>query len=69
MSCHREENIDSERNFAGFVEILNNLTRTMGKRVIVTTHPRTRKRFDAEGVVLDSLVELHKRPNDNGALE
>ena len=42
------------------MEILNNLARTTGKRVIVTTHPRTRKRIDAEGVVLDSLVELHK---------
>ena len=60
VSCHREENVDSERNFAGLVEILNNLARTMGKRVIVTTHPRTRRRIEAEGVVLDSLVELHK---------
>ena len=54
VSCHREENVDSERNFAGFVEILNSLARTMGKRVIVTTHPRTRKRLEAESVVLDS---------------
>ena len=60
VSCHREENVDSERNFAGFVGILNNLARTVGKRVIVTTHPRTRNRINAEGVVLDSLVELHK---------
>jgi len=60
VSCHREENVDSERNFAGFVEIVNNLARTVGKRVIVTTHPRTRKRVEAEGVVLDPLVELHK---------
>jgi UDP-N-acetylglucosamine 2-epimerase (non-hydrolysing) len=60
VSCHREENVDSERNFAGFVEIVNNLARTTGKRVIVTTHPRTRKRIEAEGVVLDSLVELQK---------
>jgi UDP-N-acetylglucosamine 2-epimerase (non-hydrolysing) len=60
VSCHREENVDSERNFAGFVEIVNNLARTFGKRVIVTTHPRTRKRVEAEGVVLDPLVELHK---------
>jgi len=60
VSCHREENVDSERNFAGLVEILNNLARTVGKRVIVTTHPRTRRRIEGKGVVLDSLVELHK---------
>ncbi len=60
VSCHREENVDSERNFAGLVEIVNSLARTTGKRVIVTTHPRTRKRIEAEGVVLDSLVELQK---------
>jgi len=60
VSCHREENVDSARNFAGFVEIVNNLARAKGKRVIVTTHPRTRRRIETEGVVLDPLVELHK---------
>jgi UDP-N-acetyl-L-fucosamine synthase len=60
VSCHREENVDSDRNLAGLVEILNSLARTQGKRVIVTTHPRTRRRIEAEGAVLDSLVELHK---------
>jgi UDP-N-acetylglucosamine 2-epimerase (non-hydrolysing) len=60
VSCHREENVDSERNLAGLVEILNNLTRTMRKRVIVTTHPRTRKRIEAAGATLDAAVELHK---------
>jgi UDP-N-acetylglucosamine 2-epimerase (non-hydrolysing) len=60
VSCHREENVDSERNFAGLVEILNNLARNFRTRVVVTTHPRTRKRIEAEGVVLDPLVELHK---------
>ena len=68
VSCHREENVDSERNFAGLVEIVNNLARTTAKRVIVTTHPRTRKRLEAEGVALDSLVELHK-PFDYVKLE
>ena len=60
VSCHREENIDSKRNFAGLVEILNNLATTSGKRVIVTTHPRTRQRIETEGVAFNSLVELHK---------
>jgi len=60
VSCHREENVDSQRNFAGLIEILNNLAATFGKRVIVTTHPRTRKRIESEGVQLDPRVELHK---------
>lgn len=59
VSCHREENVDSERNFRGLVEILNNLAAT-GKRVIVTTHPRTRRRIEEGGVTLDPRVELNK---------
>jgi UDP-N-acetylglucosamine 2-epimerase (non-hydrolysing) len=59
VSCHREENVDSARHFAGLVEILNNLAQ-LGKRVIVTTHPRTRRRIETEGVRLDPLVELCK---------
>jgi len=59
-SCHREENVDSERNFAGLVNVLNSLARAAGRRVIVTTHPRTRKRIEAEQAALDPLVELHK---------
>ena len=60
VSCHREENVDSASNFAGFVGIVNSLATTTGRRVIVTTHPRTRKRIEEEGVSLDSRVELHK---------
>jgi len=59
VSCHREENVDDARNFPRFVEVLRRLGQ-MGKRVIVTTHPRTRKRLEAEGVRLESTVELHK---------
>lgn len=60
VSCHREENVDSEQNFHGLVEVLRGLAETTGKRVIVTTHPRTRRRIESGGVVLDPRIELHK---------
>ena len=60
VSCHREENIDSDRNFAGLVEVLRGLAGRYGKRIVVTTHPRTRRRFDVEDLSLPPLVELHK---------
>ena len=60
VSCHREENVDSDRNFAGLVGVLNGLARTFGRRVVVTTHPRTRKRIESAGAALDPLVELHR---------
>lgn len=60
VSCHREENVDSEDNFRGLIEMLNGLAGTFGKRVIMTTHPRTRKRIEQEKIKLPSLVEMHK---------
>ncbi len=60
VSCHREENVDSEENFRGLVGILNGLAQLYGKRVIMTTHPRTRKRIDQLGTKLPALVEMHK---------
>lgn len=60
VSAHREENIESDRNFLGLVEVLNAVAGRCGLPIIVSTHPRTRKRIDAMGVVLDPLVQLLK---------
>ncbi|GHG05370.1 UDP-N-acetyl glucosamine 2-epimerase [Deinococcus piscis] len=60
VSAHREENIDSDRNLAGLVESLNSIAERYGQRVIVSTHPRTQKRFDATGAKFHPLVELMK---------
>lgn len=60
VSAHREENIDSDRNFAGLVAILNTIAGHYQMPVIVSTHPRTRKRVESSGVSFHPLVQLLK---------
>ena len=60
VSCHREENVDSDRNLMNLVESLNLLAKTYGEPIIMSTHPRTRKRFEAKSVKLDPLVRTLK---------
>lgn len=60
VSAHREENIDSDTNFSKMVSILNGLAENYGKRVIVSTHPRTRKRIETKEIRFNSLIELMK---------
>lgn len=47
VSAHREENVDSVERLTTLLGTLAVLQRTSGKRVVVSTHPRTRKRLDA----------------------
>ena len=60
VSVHREENVDSDKNFLRLVETLNTVAETYGYPVIVSTHPRTQKRVDALQVVFHPQVQLLK---------
>jgi UDP-N-acetylglucosamine 2-epimerase len=57
VSAHREENIDSEINFSNFLKTLSLIAKTHNKPVIVSTHPRTRKKLQEIGFLnLDSRI-------------
>lgn len=60
VSSHREENIDFREQFEKLIRMLNGLSEHFGKRIIVSTHPRTRRMIDERGVQLKPNVELMK---------
>lgn len=61
VSLHREENVDSAARLSMLVEALNRIAAQFDMPIIVSTHPRTRKRLDALGdVALDDRVQWMK---------
>lgn len=60
VSAHREENINSDQNFLDFVEMLNAVAEKYQFPVIVSTHPRTRKRIEQLNIEFHPLVQLLK---------
>lgn len=61
LSTHREENVDSGENFRDILDSVNALAKKYDKPVIVSTHPRTRKRLEELNVVhLDTRISFLK---------
>ena len=60
VSAHREENVDSDKNFLKLADVLNRVAEHYGCPVIVSTHPRTQKRVDAMRIQFNPLVRLLK---------
>ncbi|MDO3426241.1 UDP-N-acetylglucosamine 2-epimerase (non-hydrolyzing) [Chryseobacterium sp. APV1] len=60
VSSHREENINSEKNFNGLIESLNAIAEKFGYPIIVSTHPRTRNMIDKKQVEVRSEIQFLK---------
>ncbi|WP_313531262.1 non-hydrolyzing UDP-N-acetylglucosamine 2-epimerase [Sphingobacterium multivorum] len=60
VSSHREENINSERNFRGLMESLNTIAEQYGYPVIVSTHPRTRNMLDKMQIEMRPEIQFLK---------
>jgi UDP-N-acetylglucosamine 2-epimerase (non-hydrolysing) len=60
VSAHREENVDNDRSLGRLAAILNKVAETYNLPVIVSTHPRTQKRIEAQGLAFAGNVRLLK---------
>ncbi|MGG7646093.1 non-hydrolyzing UDP-N-acetylglucosamine 2-epimerase [Rhodovulum sp. YNF3179] len=60
VSAHREENVDSDKNLGKLADVLNAVAEDHGLPVVVSTHPRTRKRFETADIPFHPGVRLQK---------
>lgn len=60
LSAHREENIDTERNFRSLFTAVNSIAEHYGLPILYSCHPRSRKRLEETGFALHPLVMRHE---------
>ena len=60
LSAHREENIDTEKNFKSLFTAINRMAEKYDMPILYSCHPRSRKRLEASGFQLDSRVIQHE---------
>ena len=60
LSAHREENIDTEKNFMSLFTAINKMAEKYDMPILYSCHPRSRKRLEASGFKLDKRVIQHE---------
>ena len=60
LSAHREENIDTEKNFTSLFTAINAMAQKYDMPILYSCHPRSRKRLEATGFRLDPRVRMHE---------
>ncbi len=60
LSAHREENIDTDKNFYSLFNAINELAKKYDMPVLYSCHPRSKKKLEATGFKLDSRVIMHE---------
>ncbi|MCQ2801588.1 MAG: UDP-N-acetylglucosamine 2-epimerase (non-hydrolyzing) [Bacilli bacterium] len=60
LSAHREENIDTEKNFNSLFSAINKMAKIYDMPILYSCHPRSRKRLEATGFKLDPRVVMHE---------
>lgn len=62
MSIHREENVDSEKNFADLLEAIDEMAKVYKMPIIISTHPRTRKKLESIGYEYNNNLCRFSKP-------
>ena len=60
ISCHREENIEDEFNFHKFVSLIKSMSNKLTNKIIISTHPRTKKRISKSKIKFSKKIKFLK---------